>query len=341
MEHHPTDQEIVDYLLCDMAEPEQLRVEESLFTEDDFFERLSAIENRLIDLYVLGKLSESERRRFEEKYLINPRRRAAVDASTRFIGLLDSYRDHKHPAPKPWWRWLASPFRSRNTALQFSLATLLLVALIGCAWLLADRARLKSRTEAVEVALRQKEEELQRQASSSRQSDAEQRSALESVREELKREQERRQINEGLLKQKDEELRASQSRLAGDPTRRAPPASFATLVLSSAVRSVSAPPEELIIRQGDKFVRLIAYLKSSPGKHYRVSLQTVDGEEVWKRTVTKTRPTSDGQQVTVVIPASLFKNKDYFIKLERLAQGGKRANTIEYALSVRDERRQR
>lgn len=341
MEHHPTDQEIVDYLLGDLAEPEHLRVEENLFTEDDFFERLSAVEHRLIDLYVLGQLSESERRRFEEKYLINPRRRAAVEDSTRFIGLLDSYRDRQRAAPTPWWRWLAPPFKSHSAALQFSLAALLVVVLIGCAWLLADRARLRSRTEAVERALRQKEEELQRQASSSRQADAEQRAALEQAREELKREQEQRQSNEELLKRKDEELRAAQSRLADEPSHRAPPASFATLVLSSTIRSANASPEELIIHRGDEFVRLIAFLKGSPGVHYRVSLQSVDGEEVWKRTVTKTRPAPDGRRLTLVIPTSLFTDKDYFIKFEGIGQSGERAGTIEYALSVRDERRQR
>jgi hypothetical protein len=134
-----TDQEIIDYLLGDISEPEQLRIEESLFTGDDLFERLSAIENRLIDLYILDKLSSSERLAFEEKYLNSGRRREAVASSKQFIDLLSSYKS-RHQATGSW-TWLTSLFGSRNTTLQFALASLLLVVSVGFVWLLFERVQ--------------------------------------------------------------------------------------------------------------------------------------------------------------------------------------------------------
>src|SRR5215213_9209569 len=125
MEH--TDQEIIDYLLGDSPETEQTRMEESLFSGDDLFDRLTFIENRLIDLYVLNQLSDSEREAFEKKYLISDRRRSAVAGSKQYIDLVTSYSKRKPLPSGDKWGWLRSLFSPPKPVLQYALASLLLV----------------------------------------------------------------------------------------------------------------------------------------------------------------------------------------------------------------------
>lgn len=310
----PTDQELIDYLLGDIAEPDQLRVEDSLFSSDNFFERLSAIETRLVDLYVLEKLSPSERKLFEEKYLISPRREAHITASAEFIHLLNRYRSRQQPALLVRLRsWVVSFSDTHNFAIQSSLASLLLVVSIGFVWLLTERARLKSQSEALQATLRQKEGDLQAQASNQERITTE-RTAIERKRAELN------QFEES-LKQREEDLRASEA--SARPT-------FATFVLSAAVRSGLGSPE-LEIRPYHKSVRLVVNLEGQLAERYRVSLKKVNGESVWSTTVRR----SNSRRLTVNVRASHFSDRNYVVELEGLGQDGTPLSSKPYSLTVR------
>ncbi len=316
----PTDQEIIDYLLGDSNETELLRMEESLFSGDDLFDRLTVIENRLIDLYILNQLSDSEREAFEKKYLITDRRQAAVASSKQYIDLIASYRKRKPLPSGKTWAWLKSLFGSRNTVLQFALTSLLLVVSIGFLWLLFDRVQLNRRNAAAEVALREKEEELGK-ASVNNERMRQERVALEQQRQELSR-------NEELLRKREEELRALEARTTNNSTGRT---SFLAYVLSTTVRSGSQGSELTIGSQ--KMVHLIAYLKDDSAERYRASLQRVSGEEVWTDTLPK--PRSELKRLTLQVPAAVFKDRDYFVKIERETPDGKRTTVAEYAIAVR------
>jgi hypothetical protein len=334
LENQTTDQEIVDYLLGELGEPEQLRVEENLFKSDEFFDRVAAIENRLVDLYALGKLSEANRKRFEEKYLTTPRRHAAVEASACYVGLLnESSRRRPVGARATWWEFLRSFLSDRNMAVQFSLAALLLVTMAAGLLLLAERARLKKRADASEAALRQKEEELQRQLELSRRQNAEHQADLERARQ------------QGLAQSNREADGRPQDETAHSPSppdtglaRRSPTPTFATLVLSPGLRSGSSPTKELIIKPGDKFVRLLVYLTGEPATRYRVSLQDDNANEVWTKTLSKTNQTPVGRRLSVQVPVDLFTNKDYVVKVEGIKQGGLPTRPVEYPLRVRNEK---
>jgi hypothetical protein len=321
----PTDQQIIDYLLGDIvSDSEQQRIEENLFSGDDFFERLQVIENRLIDLYLLDKLSKAERTTFEDEYLISSRRREAITNSSEFIHLLDSYRFRKQPKPKKGWQWLLSLFEAHNIALQFSLASLLLIVSSGFIWLLVEMARLKAQNAATEAALHRKEENFQQQASNREQIAAE-RAALEREREELNR-------NEASLRRREEDLRALEARANDGAKGRSP---IATFVLSLNVRSGADSPE-LVIRRNDKFVRLIAYLEGGLAERYRASLQNINDEEVWSAIVPKPRTTLN--RLTFLVPASKFTQRDYFVKIEGIRSDGQAISRFEYSLVVRKEK---
>jgi len=313
----PTDHEIVDYLLGDIAEADQIRIEESLFSDETLFERLSVIENRLIDLYVLERLSPEQRKLFEEKYLVTPRRHSDVAISTHFIQLVDTYRKRQTAKRAKRWVWLPPFFSTHNLAIQFALASLLLITATGFFWLLTERVRLTNRSEAAEAALRQKEAQLQAQASNERRATAER----DALGEELDKTKE-------LLRLKEEEL---QARPGSDTSGQA---SFATVILSLTMRNGSASPE-LVIGPRHKFVRVVVDWDGELASRYSMSLKRVSNEEeVWKGSVSRSK-----KRLTAVVPVAVFKDKNYFVRVEGLSPNGKQViASKEYSLAVRNQR---
>jgi hypothetical protein len=327
----PTDQEIIDYLLGNLAEP--TAVEETLFSGNEFFERLSLMENKLIDLYVLNELTDSERKLFEEKYLISPRRQRTVTNSIQFVSLLDSYRRRYATPQRNWWTRLRSFFNA-NSFILVPATSLLVVITAAFFWVLVDRTRLRHRTETAEAALR-RDQEAQRQASLREQQERE---ALTREWEDLKRQQAEHQINEETLKRREQELQAAEARLRNNQSDQGGglvQPSFATFVLSSTSRRIN-DPRELVIRPQHKFVHLIAYLNDEPAKSYSASIQRAGGGEVWHASLPK--PTGDPPQLILVVPSSVFKQKDYIVKFEALPRSEQSA-PIEYGLAVRRIRR--
>jgi anti-sigma factor RsiW len=97
------------YLLGELAEEEQSRLEQRYFTADELFEELLVVEGELIDGYALGEFSEHERRRIERHFLRSPDRRERL----LFTGLLMRYsadysslKQSRRVRFKPasWWR---------------------------------------------------------------------------------------------------------------------------------------------------------------------------------------------------------------------------------------------
>jgi hypothetical protein len=76
---------MIRYLLGDVPEDEQIRIEERFFTDDEYFEQLLALEDDLIDDYVNGELTDREREQFEEYFLASPTRRQRVEFAKTFM----------------------------------------------------------------------------------------------------------------------------------------------------------------------------------------------------------------------------------------------------------------
>ena len=63
------------YLLRQLSAEEQENVEYRLLSDDDFSEELEIVEDELIDEYLAGELSRTERKQFEDAFLASPERR--------------------------------------------------------------------------------------------------------------------------------------------------------------------------------------------------------------------------------------------------------------------------
>ena len=79
----PGPDEIRSYLLRRLPEQERARFEEAYFTDDGLFDRIEAEEDRLVSDYILDHLSRSDRGRFEESLLKSPYYRERVDTTNR------------------------------------------------------------------------------------------------------------------------------------------------------------------------------------------------------------------------------------------------------------------
>jgi hypothetical protein len=322
-----------EYLLGELAEPEQAMIEELYFTDDDFFERLSAVENDLIDRYVQNTLTESERREFEKKYLTSPGRRKRVKDSKKVIDLIINYSIAAplNPPKLSWWRSLLAFFHHKNVSLQFSLAAMLLIMVFGCLWLIRDRAHLGQQVEQTRASLREKEVELLRQSE-------EHRRAIEQLQGDLHSEQDQRARDEQLLRERQERERQAQATHRKEKPQSAPaPASIATYVFPLvSVRGVQSQ-KQLVIRQGEKLARLVIYLKNNSYKQYRVSTQRVDEEEVWSQIVLKGQSTSVGERVSFELPTSVLSKKDYVLVVDAVKPDGTLENLDTRSFSVINE----
>ena len=75
-EHQQYDEQLVTrYLLGSVPEAEAERLDELSFADEEFANRLAAVENDLVDAYVHGELAAEARDRFQSYYLSTSRRR--------------------------------------------------------------------------------------------------------------------------------------------------------------------------------------------------------------------------------------------------------------------------
>lgn len=115
--------EIKLYLLGELPEEQLSQFEERYFADSDFFDRIEAAEDDLIEQYVLGTTSSHERRWLEEQFLVNQRLHQKLLLATA----IDRYISRDEEAPAYFDEemeignfsrlrsWL-NPFRSRRRA---------------------------------------------------------------------------------------------------------------------------------------------------------------------------------------------------------------------------------
>src|ERR1700682_2490180 len=75
------------YLLGQAPLEDSSKVEERLLTDGEFYQELLIVEEELIDRYLSGELSESERESFEPHFLLPPERQQKL----RFARSLKKY----------------------------------------------------------------------------------------------------------------------------------------------------------------------------------------------------------------------------------------------------------
>src|SRR5215212_6972458 len=83
---------IARYLLGELPEEQQVEIEDRAFADEEFLANITAVENDLIDDYVRDQMSETERRRFESRFLASESRRKRVEFAKALAPLTDEMR---------------------------------------------------------------------------------------------------------------------------------------------------------------------------------------------------------------------------------------------------------
>ncbi len=322
------------YLLGELSDAEQETVEEKLFLDDDWFDRLRVAEMELIDRYVQGGMSQKERSQFERGFLTTPDKIEKVtNAKTfmRHVEQLEPARAIEPETSRPFWRSLASYFSFQSPAMQYAMAAAVLLLAVGGAWLVYDRMRLRREVyEARNQQTKQARESDQRM----QQQRAELQQALDQKEKELQQQLARSQG-------KDQEIDKLKSEIAGLrrqqetlPLRQ--PGEAITTVLSAGPRSRGArgspEPVSIYLKPQTKKLSLRVQLKPPIALRYNVSLSQEGGRPVKEWPGVRPRRTRSGQYLGVTMAASLLSEGDYVLRAHEAGRGGKAVS--EYRIKV-------
>jgi len=160
MNRHSSDETLlVRYLLGDLPDEDQVRVEARAFADREYFRLIEAVEADLVDAYVRGELSGSERRHFENRFLASAERREKIEfakALTRLVADSNATAAVSSPAgvvTQPTWReLLAASVRSWTPTFRYAFAATAAAAVVAAlAWQTIATTRLRDRVTQLEA----------------------------------------------------------------------------------------------------------------------------------------------------------------------------------------------
>ena len=266
----------VKYLLGNLSEEEQVEVEDRAFADGDYLSALEATEADLIDAYVRGQLSQSDRRSFEFRFLTSPERRRKVEFARALATITSESKTQESRAAgreffmRAFWGW--------NPAVQLAAGMAALICIAGGAWLVSENAAIRSRVAALEAERRDFE-----------------------VREE--------RLRQGLS---EEQARAAALATENrQPSEAASAPLVATLVLVPGLSRAQTRVERLVLSPSVQIARIEIQLDSRDDyPRFRAELRTRSGDEVLSRGNLARRKSGPGFAVSVDVPASALAAGD-------------------------------
>jgi hypothetical protein len=278
-------QELQQYLLGELSETGRDRVEERLFTDQDYLDRLSMVEDDLVDSYVRGELKGTTLSRFESHFLSSSRRRDRVLFARAFLSTSHPGH-HVRQSARSWLSTLSEQWNWRPVLAVAALA----VAVVSSILIPVNR-QLERQGRVIA--------DLQAQLS-------ENKSIPTSVTQ--------KEIVAGLRQEIQQELQTIRQTLRSATVT---PLSFVLAV--GGQRSSQAVQQRLLIPPGDRPIELGLPLQGTePFPLYRLEIRTPDGALVWseQQTASKERLT----QLTV--PSTVLKQGDYVLEVFGTSESG-------------------
>ena len=328
-------QRLVMYLLGELSAEERQDIEQEYFQNDKLFQELLAIESDLIDDYLNDELSVEERRKFESQVLSTRQGRRKVESSRARLRAISEVAPKvlqrgTTEQPDSWWQFLWHPVQTR----VWRFATVILLFASGTGWLAVENIRLRSQLGVARTTTQQDEQELQRlkdqvaAAQHQRQQDETSlRSSIEKLNEDLQRARAERENAMEVARQKESQLRQNLRQSQ-------PSTAIATYIFPfNPVRGTSEQTAPLTIRKGQKTVSLQIDLGPTSIPAFHVSLQTVEGSEVWG-SIKKPRRTGPGSSIIVRLPATVFASQHYILALTPSPATGQTDNFAAYSFRV-------
>ncbi len=276
------DEVIVHYLLGELPEEEQTRLEEQFFADDDLHDRIRAVETDLAEAYVRGELSGRERERFEARVAASPRLGERVEFVRALLEVLPESRPIEAAAPSPsWWAGFVEAMRSWSAGMRLALAAAAALLVLGGLWIVYRAWRAPERPP----------EQAGPGPSPSVPPPVEPPKGPEPAPPPVA------------------------------PPEPAPPPVVALALTPGLSRGETRMPR-LRLPAGTERVRLTLPLGGETGAGYRATLKAADTGDVvrrWDGLVA--RRAGSGTAVVVTVPAGVFRQKAYLLTLDRTVDG--------------------
>ena len=309
---------IARYLLGDLSEEQQVEIENRAFSDQQYRQNITAVENDLIDEYVRRELSDSQRQQFKDRFLASADRRRRVEFAQALTTVISEapvagIQRETRPAvstPATWRDSLGAFFGGFTPAFRFSLVAATLLLFVGGAWLVTQTVRQRA-----QLARLQSEEQLRQ---------SERRTLEEQVDNERKRNQDltAQLENEKQQRRQSDELINRLEREAENPAQSPQRSTILSLALLPAISRSGGVRPKLVLNETVRVVRLrIAVEPEEPYKTFQVELRNQDGRQVWTRDILTARHTRSGKTISLTVPATVLSPGQYELTLKGAING--------------------
>jgi hypothetical protein len=302
------------YLLDDLPKRERERLEVGLLTDDRYYETLTTlegeVEDELIEEYLDGELTGTERENFERVFLNSPERAYKLKAIRDLKEHAATEAEPEAPqrvlkTDPPYRRWIAAVGIFQNPLFGLSTAAALILALVFCAslWMRASRLETQlmeaSTQHPTDSVLKEQVEQLSRRN--------------EELAARLQRSEEQRVAAE----QQVAALKRGAGQEVVPPDNDSQPAhgTVASVILTSSMRSNgSGNVPTLTLRTGVTIARLVVNVERidpADYKRFRAVVQKQGGPEVWRSEDVKLRSRGNNARVVLNISAEKLTEGQY------------------------------
>ncbi len=281
---------LLKYLLGTLPEEQQVQVEDRALSDAVYREALEAAEADLIDSYVRGELSPSDRRAFEQRFLASPQRRNKVEFARALARVSAEFSGAQALRPNRVFSWhiLLSRIGTWNPALQLAGAMAVLLCVTGVSVLIVQNAGMRSRLSTLEA---------QRRESENRE---------KALRQQLAEEQ----------------ARAVQQPKQSPAERSGTTPLLASLVFVPGLARAERDVQELALNPSGQLARLEVQLESRDEfPRYRAELRTAAGDEVLIRGNLARYRSAAGFSVSLDVPATALAPGEYELALKGINGG--------------------
>ncbi len=298
------------YLLGQLSEEEQQRIERRFFDDERYYQRLLEVEDELRCAYARGALPRAQREQFERRFLIFADERKRVELARDMLAELPRVTVEepirpafRHSEPKAERSWLTWSFGWLSPAQTFALAAALVIV-AGCVWLLIETSRLRNQLSQLQAERAVTEQRLEQRS-------AEVRARAQQLSQQLEQERARRA-------QLEQELARRGERPIGPST----PTGVIALLLTPGLVRGGGETKRLALPPEARQIRLQLELTGAAYSSYRAVLLNSDGKEVRSRAGLQSRLDGARRVIVLNIPARLLAEDDYELELAGVDAAG-------------------
>ena len=317
---------ILRYLSGELSDEAQSRIEEKFFTDEQYFERMLAAEDALIDDFVQGKLSSEDQEKFSRFIASSAYELREIEFVKELIAdVLEAGPPELNTSetslgrPRSKWHSILEYFKMKFRVKQLSLAALVLLGVLSIPvmiWNLRLQRQLRQ-IEAERNTLEQSKQEMKQQIIEQKEINSDLTEQVESER------NLRNQIEKDLA-----ELTQSLPRIAR--------ASVASIMLTTeaATRGGSHIPMVHLQPEARQLRIEIELKRSDDFKNYGGVIRTFNGQTVWSTNDIRSNQSS-ARRLIVQIPTNPLPSDDYIFTLKGQTGDGRSVDIRDYTFRVR------